>query len=101
MGMNGGIHDAVNLAEKLVAVIRDGVPRALLDDYERERRPVALEYVNRISAANKRNLETRDAAEQKRWRDEMSRAAADPRLTREYLLKISMIQSLRKPAPCA
>jgi 3-(3-hydroxy-phenyl)propionate hydroxylase len=100
MGMNGGIHDAFSLADKLVAVIRDGASPALLDAYERERRPVALEYVNRISAANKRNLETRDPGEQARWRDEMSRAAADPRLAREYLLKISMIESLRKPA-CA
>ena len=100
MGMNGGIHDAFNLAEKLVAVIRDGAPPALLEDYERERRPVALEYVNRISAANTRNLEASEPAEHARWRDEMSRTAADPRLAREYLMKISMIQSLRKPA-CA
>src|SRR5688572_15205052 len=101
MGMNGGIHDGFSIAEKLAAVIKAREPEALLDAYERQRRPVALEYVNNITIANKRNLETRDAAEQKRWRDEMSRAAADPRLTREYLLKISMIQSLRKPAPCA
>jgi len=100
MGMNGGIHDGVNLAEKLVAVIRDGAPATLLDDYERERRAVALEYVNRISTANKRHLETRDPEEQRRWRDEMTRTAADPALARQYLLKISMIQSLRKTA-CA
>ncbi len=31
-----------------------------LDRYERQRRPIALEYVNTISIANKRNLETRD-----------------------------------------
>jgi 3-(3-hydroxy-phenyl)propionate hydroxylase len=61
---------------------------------------VALEYVNTISIANKRNLETRDPAEQRRWREEMTRAASDPRLAREYVLKISMIASLRR-SQCA
>jgi 3-(3-hydroxy-phenyl)propionate hydroxylase len=100
MGMNGGIHDAFNLAEKLLSVILGKKSVAELDAYERQRRPVALEYVNSISIANKRNLETRDPAEQRRWREELTRAASDPSLAREYLLKISMIASLRRSA-CA
>ena len=95
MGMNGGIHDAFNLAEKLVAVLRDGADPSLLDRYERQRRPVALEYVNTITIANKRNLEAKDPQEHQRWKQEMSRTAADRRLAREYVLKISMISSLR------
>jgi 3-(3-hydroxy-phenyl)propionate hydroxylase len=96
MGMNGGIHDSVSLAEMLARVIRGEADPAELDRYERQRRPVALEYVNTISIANKRNLESRDAEQQRRWREEMTRAAGDPRLAREYLLKVSMIASLRK-----
>ena len=88
MGMNGGIHDAFNLAEKLV--------NGDLDAYERQRRPVALEYVNTITIANKRNLEMRDAQAQQRWRAELARAMADRAVEREYMLKISMIASLRK-----
>ena len=90
MGMNGGIHDAFSLAEKLLA--------GDLDAYERQRRPIALEYVNTISAANKRNLETRDPGEQHRWREELSRAASDPALARDYVRRISMIASLKKAA---
>lgn len=100
MGMNGGIHDGFSIAEKLVQVLRDGAPEALLDAYERQRRPVALEYVNRITIANKRNLEARDPQEHRRWKEEMTRAAADPALAREYLLRISMIASLRR-SECA
>jgi 3-(3-hydroxy-phenyl)propionate hydroxylase len=92
MGMNGGIHDAFNLAEKLMS--------GDLDGYERQRRPVALEYVNTITIANKRNLEMRDAQAQARWRAELERAMADRAAEREYMLKISMIASLRKYA-CA
>ena len=96
MGMNGGIHDAFNLAEKLAAVIRGEKPQAELEHYEPQRRPVALEYVNTITIANKRNLEMRDAEEQRRWRAELARAMADRAAQRELMLKISMIASLRK-----
>jgi len=94
MGMNGGVHDAFNLAEKLAAVIKGGPDE--LDRYERQRKPVALEYVNRITIANKRHLEMRDADEQRRWREELARAMSDRAAMREYMLRISMIASLRK-----
>ena len=96
MGMNGGIHDAFNLADKLAAVVRGQKPEAELDAYERQRRPVALEYVNRITIANKRNLEMADAEEQRRWRAELAHAMSDRGAEREYMLKLSMIASLRK-----
>ena len=96
MGMNGGIHDGFNLAAKLAAVIRGERDETELERYERQRRPVALEYVNTITIANKRNLEMRDAAAQSRWRAELDRAMADRAAEREYMLKVSMIASLRK-----
>jgi 3-(3-hydroxy-phenyl)propionate hydroxylase len=96
MGMNGGIHDGFNLAEKLAAVIRAEKPVDELERYERQRRPVALEYVNTITIANKRHLEMRDAEEQRRWRVDLERAMADRAAEREYMLKLSMIASLRK-----
>ncbi|HEY6821160.1 MAG TPA: FAD-dependent monooxygenase [Burkholderiales bacterium] len=100
MGMNGGIHDGFSIAEKLAAVLKGEKPESELERYEPQRRPIALEYVNTITIANKRNLETRDPEEQRRWREIMTRTAADPALAREYLLKISMIASLRRAA-CA
>src|SRR5438105_9555087 len=96
MGMNGGIHDGFNIAEKLAAVIQGRGDLAELERYERQRRPVALEYVNKITIANKRNLEMADAEEHERWKAEMTRTAADPALAREYMLKTSMIASLRR-----
>ena len=96
MGMNGGIHDAFNLAEKLAAVLRGDQPATELERYERQRRPVAVEYVNTVTIANKRNLEMRDADEQRRWRAELERAMRDRAAARELMLKISMIASLRK-----
>ena len=40
-GMGTGLQDALNLGWKLAGVIRGRAPEALLDSYERERRPVA------------------------------------------------------------
>lgn len=101
MGMNGGIHDAENLAGKLARVIRGDSGPAELERYERQRRPIALEYVNTITIANKRNLEARDPEERRRFRETMDKTAADPALAREYLTRISMIASLRKAASLA
>lgn len=96
MGMNGGIHDAFTLADLLVKVQQGELPSSQLDLYEQKRRPVALEYVNTITIANKRNLETKDPQEQKKWREQMTTIASDQSLARDYLLKVSMIASLRK-----
>jgi 3-(3-hydroxy-phenyl)propionate hydroxylase len=98
MGVNGGIHDAFNLSEKLALVMRGEAHESELDRCERQRRPIALEYVNTISTANKRNLETRDPQEQRRWREEMTRTANDPKIACEYLSRISMLTSLRNAA---
>ena len=52
-GMNSGVEDAVNLAWRL-ALVRSGVAgEVLLDGYERERRPAALENL-RVTAATMR-----------------------------------------------
>jgi 3-(3-hydroxy-phenyl)propionate hydroxylase len=98
MGMNGGIHDAINLTERLARVWRGEAGDAELDRYDRQRRLVTLEYVQKHTIQNKRNLETTDPAEQARFRDEMRKIAADPALTRDYLMRISMIASLKRAA---
>lgn len=93
MGMNGGVHDAFNLGQKLAAVARGAEP-AILDAYETERRPIALDYVNRITIQNKRNLETSDPEEQAAFRRGLEEAMADPAKRRAYLLRASMLASL-------
>jgi 3-(3-hydroxy-phenyl)propionate hydroxylase len=92
MGMNGGIHDAINLTERLAEVWRGTRPEAELDRFDLQRRLVTKEHVERQSIQNKRNLEAAD----NEFRDFLRRTAADPALTRDYLLKVSMISSLHR-----
>ena len=98
MGMNGGIHDAINLAGRLARVWRGEAGDAELDRYDRQRRLVTLEYVQKHTIQNKRNLEATDPAEQARFRAELQAIAADPAKTRDYLMRISMIASLKRAA---
>ncbi len=42
-GLNSGVADAENLAWKLAHVLQGSAPEVLLDTYETERRPAALE----------------------------------------------------------
>ena len=98
MGMNGGIHDAVNLTERLGRVWRGEAPETELDRYDAQRRLVTLEYVQKHTIQNKRNLEASDPAEQARFRDDMRAFAADPAKTRDFLQRISMIASLKRAA---
>ncbi len=96
MGMNGGIHDAFNLAEKLVPVLRGDADPSTLDRYDEERRGVAMEYVQRISIQNKKDLESDDPADQIAFRDRLLAAEGDTAKRRELLLRLSMLASLGK-----
>lgn len=98
MGLNSGLHDAFNLAEKLFAVIRGEADTALLDRYVRQRRWVSVEHVNQMAARNKRLLETRDPEARRRGLDELRRTAADPAKAYEFLLNSSLIAGLRRAA---
>jgi 3-(3-hydroxy-phenyl)propionate hydroxylase len=94
MGMNGGIHDAVDLAARLADVWPGDLPEAELDRYDRQRRGVTLEYVQTQSIQNKRNLENPDGG----FKDTIRAIAADPQRRYDYLLRTSMIASLRRAA---
>lgn len=98
MGMNGGIHDVVNLCGRLAKVWRREADQSELDRYDRQRRLITLEYVQKHTIENKRNLESRDPREQETIRTEMARTAASPELSRNYLMKISMLASLKRAA---
>jgi 3-(3-hydroxy-phenyl)propionate hydroxylase len=100
MGMNGGVHDAFDLCEKLLAVMQ-GQDRALLDRYERQRRTIAIEYINASTARNKREIEERDPVERKKTQDALRATAADPVAARAYLRKTSMLDALARAAAIA
>lgn len=97
MGMNGGVHDALNLCDKLIRVSR-GEDAGLLDQYERQRRQIAIDFINANTARNKKTMEERNPEARRRNQDEMRRTAEDPALARAFMRKTAMIDALRASA---
>jgi 2-polyprenyl-6-methoxyphenol hydroxylase-like FAD-dependent oxidoreductase len=101
MGMNGGIHDAFNLCEKLVAVLQDGADDSLLDRYERQRRPIAEEEIIQQAHRNRTRMQERDPARRRVILEDLQRTTQDPVKLKAYLMKSSMIDGLRRAAATA
>jgi 3-(3-hydroxy-phenyl)propionate hydroxylase len=100
-GLNGGLHDAIMLADYLGKVWRREAGEELLDRYVRQRRTANVEFVQSQSIANKRMLEEADPAARERNFDELRRTAADREAARDFLLKSSMIWSVQRASEIA
>ena len=93
LGLNSGIHEAWHLANLLS---REG---ADLDDYERVRRPLNIEYVQEQTIANKRRLEERDPAKRAERFAELRAMADDPKRHEAFLMRASLLETWRGASP--
>ena len=96
MGMNGGIHDAINLADKLARVLHGDADENLLDLYSRQRRHAAVKYVQQQTIANKRLMEERDPKVRTANFDELRRIAENPDASRKYMRRAALLDSLNE-----
>jgi 3-(3-hydroxy-phenyl)propionate hydroxylase len=97
MGMNGGIQDAFNLADKFMQIWA-GADDRLLDRYDRQRHTVAVEAVQQQTHRNQQIISERDPATRRKSLDAMRHTAANKKSAREYMLRSSMIASMRRAA---
>jgi 3-(3-hydroxy-phenyl)propionate hydroxylase len=96
MGLNGGVHDALSLTDRLIRCWHGKRDDSELDGYETQRKPEAVNAINAITQRNKRLLEERNPEVRQRTLAEWARVAAEPALARDHLLQTSMIASLRR-----
>jgi 3-(3-hydroxy-phenyl)propionate hydroxylase len=98
-GLNAGVHDVWNLADKLIA-IKEGAadPEPLLDLYDRQRRTVMHNFVQAQTIRNKSVIEADSEAAQANHQRELQDILADDERRRAYLLAQSMILSLENAA---
>jgi 3-(3-hydroxy-phenyl)propionate hydroxylase len=94
LGLNCGIHDAIELIDTLTEAADPADP--VLDRYEARRKPTNIEFVQQQTVANKRRLEEKDPARRQAHQDNLAAIAADPTRTREFLLNTSLLASLTK-----
>jgi 3-(3-hydroxy-phenyl)propionate hydroxylase len=96
LGLNFGIHDGMELATLLGRVIRGEASPDVLDFYDRFRRPLNVEYVQQQTIANNKRLEEKDTGTRARNNAALRATAADPVAHRAYLLRASLIDSVRR-----
>ena len=102
LGMNSGIHDAVNLADKLARIILDGAAaQPLLDRFDRQRRTVMHNFIQAQTIANKRLIEARDPVQREAYYAGMRTVNTDTDKRRAYLYNQAMFKSLDNAAAIA
>ncbi len=95
MGMNGGVHDAFNLSDKLNRILT-GADLDLLLKYERQRRPIAIKHVIEQSAKNRARMQEKDMSKRLLTLRELQRKSSDKKMALDYLLETSMISGLNE-----
>lgn len=98
MGMNSGIHDAMNLGDKLTAILHNENDLSVLDRYERQRRHIAIKTVQAHTIRNKRVLAEKDPLVRRQNHEILRRTADNPTLARQFILRTSLIDSVREAA---
>jgi 3-(3-hydroxy-phenyl)propionate hydroxylase len=100
-GLNGAVQASFNLGGKLATVCRGEADESLLDLYVRQRRAANVAFVQAQSIRNKQVLEEKDPAKRAKNLDELRATAADRDRHKAYLIRSSMIWSVRHAASIA
>ena len=96
MGLNFGIHDAMNIAEKIHLVWTKKKNEDIFDRYDRQRRTVAEEYLLAQTAQNKRDLEEKKTDERIKRQKYLSEISKDNISAKAYLMKTAMFESTKR-----
>ncbi len=101
-GMNSGIHDAFNLAERLVRIYKSGADADHeLAAFEQQRRTTTHEFIQAQTVRNMEYLKEGEGQLHARRKAEMEAIRADPVRRREFLLRQSMIDCVEKERKAA
>ncbi len=94
LGLNCGIHDAMELIDSLVD-IRAGADDRRLDLYEKRRKTLNVQFIQEQTINNKKRLEEKDPLARKNRLDELKKIEADHVLQKQFLFKSSLLQSVQ------
>jgi 3-(3-hydroxy-phenyl)propionate hydroxylase len=95
LGLNSGVHDAINLSEKLVRVLRGEAADPLLARYDRQRRRAALDFVQEQTIRNKKLLEERDPEVRQKNFEHLRRTSEELELAKAFLRRSALFESLK------
>ena len=96
MGLNGGVHDAFELAAALTDMLRHGAPLERLDLYDRKRRPIARDQIIAQADRNRARMREKDPEKRRELLADLQAIVNDRQRLHAYLLRSSMIEGLRQ-----
>ena len=96
MGLNGGVHDAFELAAALTDMLRHGAPLERLDLYDRKRRPIARDQIIAQADRNRARMREKDPEKRRELLTDLQAIVNDRQRLHAYLLRSSMIEGLRQ-----
>lgn len=93
LGLNCGIHDAMELVASLED-IRNGADDTRLELYEKRRKTLNVQFIQEQTIANKKRLEEKDPLARQQRLDELRKIEADHQLQKQFLMKSSLLLSV-------
>lgn len=97
VGLNSGIHDALDLTRRLVRILTEGADADVeLDRFDEVRRQVALEYVQADTRRNTDRISERDPEKRAEHFAELRAIAADPEQHRAWCRRASLLESVAR-----
>lgn len=97
VGLNSGIHDALDVTARLARILTGDEPAdAELDEFAAIRRQVAVEYVQADTQRNTDRLREADEARRLANRAHLRDVAADPDRARAWVRRVSLLESVQR-----
>ena len=95
LGLNCGVHDAMNLTDKINSVWHGNADLSVFDRYTRQRKIIATDYVHKMSDANHHRMRERNTEKRRAIMSEMQRITSDDKLMKDWLMSSSMVNAVR------
>jgi 3-(3-hydroxy-phenyl)propionate hydroxylase len=96
LGLNCGIHDAMELIDTIARVEAGNCDEEVLDRYERRRRTVNIEFVQQQTVDNKQRLEEKDPERRRERLDALRAIAGDETRQRAFLRRTSLLDGVQR-----
>lgn len=96
LGLNCGIHDAMELVDTIDLVTAGLADPELLDRYERRRRTVNIEFVQQQTVENKQRLEEKEPEQRRQRLDNLAAISDDKDRQRSFLRGTSLLDGLQR-----
>lgn len=97
VGLNSGIHDAVDISTRLGRLLRgEGLVDDELDTFASVRRRVAVEYVQADTTRNTERLSEKDDTKRRQRNADLRSIASDPERARAWCRRSSLLESVNQ-----